>query len=91
MRLLVTGGAGFVLSNVVARWLRDEPDEGAASCVIFDLARAWDASAQGFLSKWIASGCLKFFEGDVTSSEVRYHAKDRNARGAAMTSCCLHN
>ena len=65
-RLLVTGGAGFVLSNAVARWLA-EPD---SSCVIFDLARAWDSAAQRFLAEWTAAGVLHFFEGDVTSAEV---------------------
>ena len=45
-RLLVTGGAGFVLCSVVDRWLTVEP---TAAAVIFDLARVWDKQVS---SQW---------------------------------------
>ena len=47
-RLLVTGGAGFVLSNLVHHWLASD---ATSSAVIFDQRRAWDASVQAFLGE----------------------------------------
>ena len=45
-QLLVTGGAGFVLCNVVHRWLEADP---AATAVVMDLSRAWDSAVVSFL------------------------------------------
>ena len=61
-QLLVTGGSGFVLSNVVARWLEGEAADGAAqrrSAVIFDLPRAWDAAARTFFCAHTVTGRLQ--------------------------------
>ena len=65
-RLLVTGGAGFVLSNLVHHWLTDD---NTATAVIFDQKKAWDQSIQEFLGCFVANGRLSFFDGDVSSSE----------------------
>ena len=65
-RLLVTGGAGFVLSNFVQHWLTDD---NTATAVIFDQKKAWDQSIQEFLGCFLATGRLSFFDGDVSSSE----------------------
>ena len=62
-RLLVTGGAGFVLCNVVHAWLDADPAHTAMS---FDLACVWDAPVQTFLSAFVEAGRLAFFEGDMT-------------------------
>lgn len=64
-RLLVTGGAGFVLSNLVQHWLTSDE---TSTAVIFDQHRAWDGSAQDFLGAFISSGRLGFYDGDVTSA-----------------------
>ena len=65
-RLLVTGGAGFVLSNLVHHWLSIDT---SATAVIFDQKKAWDESSQAFLGGFVTSGCLCFYDGDVSSSE----------------------
>ena len=65
-RLLVSGGAGFVLCNCVHRWLSAHPTHSA---VILDLRRVWDAPVQAFLAEFTAAGRLHFFEGDVTRAE----------------------
>lgn len=44
--LVATGGTGFVVSNVVSRWLERDPDAG---CVIVDAAD-WDRVADGFFA-----------------------------------------
>jgi UDP-glucose 4-epimerase len=62
-RLLVTGGSGFVLSNVVHGWL---DSDAAATAVIMDLPRAWDAAVQDFLRAFLNSGRLEFHEGSVS-------------------------
>ena len=64
-RLLVTGGAGFVLSNLVHHWLEID---NSASAVIFDQNKAWDDSIQEFLGKFTKDGRLCFFDGDVSCS-----------------------
>lgn len=64
-RLLITGGAGFVLSNVVREWLA--AGSSGATAVVFDRARAWDPEVQRYLAAGIASGRLAFFNGDVSS------------------------
>eukprot|EP00041_Stephanoeca_diplocostata_P038863 m.1563499 g.1563499 ORF g.1563499 m.1563499 type:complete len:752 (+) comp25282_c0_seq31:1253-3508(+) len=66
-RLLITGGAGFVLSHVVREFL--EQNGVGATAVVFDQERAWDAVVQQFLSKALESGRLKLFHGDVSSQE----------------------
>ena len=45
-RLLVMGGASFVLCSVVDQWLMVEP---TAATVIFDLAHVWDKQVS---SQW---------------------------------------
>ena len=68
--LLITGGAGFVLSHVARTWLQTHPD---GSCVLFDrlppsrLLLLEDKSTEEgrFFKPLIASGRLKFFCGDV--------------------------
>ena len=65
-RLLVTGGAGFVLSNLVHHWLTVD---NTATAVIFDQKKAWDQSIQEFLGCFVAAGRLSFFDGDVSSSD----------------------
>eukprot|EP00038_Savillea_parva_P013973 m.213564 g.213564 ORF g.213564 m.213564 type:complete len:695 (+) comp26708_c0_seq1:378-2462(+) len=64
-RLLVTGGAGFVLAHVVAHWLDTQP--ASSTAVIFDLARAWDGPVQGRLGPYVKQGRLAFFAGSVAS------------------------
>lgn len=63
-RLLVTGGAGFVMSNLVHRWLSEDQE---ATAVVFDQARAWDDAVKAFLADFIADGRVAFYDGDVTS------------------------
>lgn len=62
-RLLVTGGAGFVLSNLVHHWLDSDP---GATAVIFDQKRAWDSTVQRFLGPFVESERLALFDGSVT-------------------------
>lgn len=66
-RLLVTGGAGFVLSHVVDRWLDSDPQ---ATAVIFDQGRAWDHSVRALLGRHIKTGRLGFFDGDVARAQA---------------------
>ena len=63
--LLVTGGAGFVLCNVVHRWLEADPE---SSAVVMDLSRAWDATVVGFLQPYLDDGRLQFFETSVADA-----------------------
>lgn len=63
-KLLVTGGAGFVLSNLVHEFLASDPD---AVAVIFDQSRAWDLTVQQFLAEYLHGGRLRFFDGSVTN------------------------
>ena len=63
--LLVTGGAGFVLCNVVHRWLEADPE---SSAVVMDLSRAWDATVVGFLQPYLDDGRLQFFEASVADA-----------------------
>ena len=65
-RLLITGGAGFVLSNLVHHWLTID---STATAVIFDQKKAWDLSIQAFLGNFVATERLCFYDGDVSSSE----------------------
>lgn len=66
-RLLVTGGAGFVLCNLVHHWLTCD---GESTCVIFDLQQAWDREVQALLEPFLLSGRLDFYSGDVSSSSA---------------------
>jgi dTDP-D-glucose 4,6-dehydratase len=61
-KLLITGGAGFVLSHVVRTWLDRHP---AGSCVIFDKLGLQDGDASRFFAPLLASGRLAVFTGDV--------------------------
>ena len=63
-RLLITGGAGFVLSNVIHEWLSGDE---SATAIAFDLPRAWDDAARAFLEEFISSGRLKFYAGSVVN------------------------
>jgi|EP01043_Picozoa_sp_COSAG02_P014905 UDP-glucose 4-epimerase len=67
MRLLVTGGSGFVLSNVVYDWLESDT---AATCIVMDLARAWDATVRAFLAPYLDDGRLEFIEGSVSDKGI---------------------
>ena len=62
-RLLITGGSGFVLSNVVFEWLSTSADSTA---VVFDLPRAWDEDVQFFLAEFLENKRLSFFAGSVS-------------------------
>jgi len=64
-RLLVTGGAGFVMGNVVLEWLTENR---TGFCVVFDRVQAWDEIVQRELAAFLAEGRLVFFNGDVTST-----------------------
>jgi UDP-glucose 4-epimerase len=64
MTLLVTGGTGFVMSNVAKRWLEDDP---TASCVVLDAAPP-DAAAQRFFAS--VADRLSFLGGDVRDAAV---------------------
>lgn len=44
--LVATGGTGFVISNLVLRWLERDPDAG---CVVVDAAE-WDRAAECFFA-----------------------------------------
>ena len=61
--ILVTGGAGFVLSNVIHAWLTTD---AKAHAVAFDLERAWDDAAKAFLQPMADAGRMHFFEGSVS-------------------------
>lgn len=63
--ILVTGGAGFVLSNVIHAWLTTDEK---ANAVAFDLERAWDDAAKTFLQPMIDAGRMHFFEGSVVQA-----------------------
>ena len=61
--LLVTGGGGFVMSNVVKCWL-----ETSAShrCVVLDLGVVFDDDLRAFLGPYIDKGTLEYINGSVT-------------------------
>jgi UDP-glucose 4-epimerase len=80
MRLLVTGGSGFVLSNIVFEWLSSVP---GSSAVVFDLPRAWDVEVRAFLAQFLESGRLDFFAGSVSDS-TSWQALE-NAHGTRFT------
>ena len=61
-RLLITGGAGFVLANVVEHWLASDPK---ATAVIFDLERCWDAPVASLLARFARERRLAYFAGSV--------------------------
>lgn len=62
-KLLITGGAGFVLSHVARTWLEAHPD---GTCILFDKQRPMDDThAQRFFGPLIAAGSLHTFIGDV--------------------------
>ena len=88
-RLLVTGGAGFVLSNLVDLWLRQDL---TASVVIFDRPASFDASVLEFLREFAGTDRLGFHGGDVASdaawdSLAAEHGRDFThiVSGAAIT------
>lgn len=80
-RLLVTGGSGFVLSNVVYEWL--STGNSQSSAVIMDLPRAWDSAAQDFLKKFLDADRLHFHQGSV-SDPVSWESL-ASAHGTAFT------
>ena len=61
--LLVTGGGGFVMSNVVKAWLDPASDAGPAAisrrCVVLDLGVVRDAAFSMFLGPFVADGRLE--------------------------------
>ncbi len=84
MSLLVTGGTGFVMSNLVRLWLERHPDQHA---VVVDIA-APDAMAQRFFEP--VAGRLTAVAGDVRDPDLLpglagQHTIDRIVHGAAMT------
>lgn len=66
MTLLITGGAGFVLSNLARHWLETKPD---SQVVIFD-AMEWDSAAENFLGSYRRNRRLFFVNGDVLEAEI---------------------
>ena len=85
MTLLVTGGIGFVMSNLVHRWLVDDDD---ARAIIVD-AQAPDDLANRFFSS-VASR-LEVFEGDILSTDLWSSLAGRDdiryiVHGATVTS-----
>jgi UDP-glucose 4-epimerase len=82
--LLVTGGNGFVMSNLAKHWLERDP---WARCVILD-ASPPDAIATRFFAPVAAR--LSFVEGDVARPEtwakaLAEHAVTHVAHGATVT------
>ena len=84
-RLLVTGGSGFVLSNVVYAWLESSEDTFA---VVLDLPRAWDKHVREFFAPFQRSGRLRFQPGSVTDPDI-WASLDQDfthiVSGAALT------
>ena len=64
-RVLVTGGAGFVLANFVHDWLSTDT---TATAVIFDRPQAWDQTVHAHLQTFIDEERLAFFDGDCCDS-----------------------
>ena len=84
MRLLVTGGTGFVMSHVLRGWLEDRPD---ATAVCVDIAPP-DAMAERFFAP--VRDRLDVVTGDVRDPELLSSVPGREAIshvvcGAAMT------
>jgi nucleoside-diphosphate-sugar epimerase len=61
--LLVTGGGGFVMSNVVKHWLESSADN---RCVVLDLNVVFDDALRTFLGKFIDAGTLEYVNGSIT-------------------------
>jgi nucleoside-diphosphate-sugar epimerase len=61
--LLVTGGGGFVMSNVVKQWL-----EASAKhrCIVLDLNVVFDDALRAFLGNFMDAGTLEYVNGSVT-------------------------
>jgi len=83
MALLVTGGTGFVMSNVLLRWLQDDP---AARAISIDLAPP-DAMAERFFAP--VRDRLELVTGDVRDPGLLAGLADRPithlVHGAAIT------
>ena len=84
MRLLETGGTGFVMSHVLLNWLQQNPDGSATSV---DLAPP-DAVAQRFFAP--VRDRLEFITGDVSAPDLLDTVPDPTSIshivcGAAMT------
>ncbi|MGH2522637.1 MAG: NAD-dependent epimerase/dehydratase family protein [Anaerolineales bacterium] len=75
MTLLITGGTGFVLSNLARRWLEENPNE---SVLALDAA-PWDAALERFFAP--VRERLIFIQGDVLDQAVW----DRLAGETALT------
>ena len=83
--LLVTGGTGFVMGNLVRHWLESDP---AASAVVLDVA-APDAMAQRFFAP--VAGRLTLHQGDLRDPNLLASLPEAAAithvvHGAAVTS-----
>ncbi len=84
MTLVVTGGTGFVMSNLVLHWLESDP---SATCVIVDEA-PWDTHADRFFAH--VNPRLQFVRGDVRdldrwSPALNGLAVTHVVHGAALT------
>src|SRR5215813_13450723 len=82
MKAVITGGGGFVMANLVRRWLEANPGHQA---VVVDAAPLGDAARRYFAS---VADRLRFVEGDVASPELwtRLPADaDYVVHGAAVT------
>ncbi|MEM7122590.1 MAG: NAD(P)-dependent oxidoreductase [Pseudomonadota bacterium] len=84
MSLLVTGGTGFVMSNLVRHWLERHEDQRV---VLVDIAEP-DAMARRFFEP--VAGRLTAVTGDVRNRDLlpglaEEHDIDRLVHGAAMT------
>lgn len=84
MKLLVTGGNGFVMSHVIRQWVGRGEDYRAISVDVFPP----DAQLQGFLEPYDKQ--IELLAGSVTEqsfwdTELRDVAPDFLVHGAAMT------
>lgn len=77
MTLLITGGAGFVMSNLARHWLESDSD---ASAIIVDAAPL-DALAERFFAP--VRERLTFIQGDVTDSATWQSLGGRGITGIA--------
>ena len=89
MTILVTGGGGFVMSNLVKRWLTDHPTEHA---IVVDTL-AFDANLQRFFGA--LSSRIDWHVGDVVDQSLWQRLSSNTdvnylVHGAAATSMLRH-
>ena len=83
---LITGGGGFVMSNVVKAWLESD---ASRHCIVLDLGVVKDAAFEQFLGAYVTAGRLEFVDGSVTNPAVWEQLKTKDithiVHGAAIT------